>query len=73
VNDSPIVRVRDGVRDRGNIGHQRESVGDGRPFGDERLEGAPGDELHCIERRSVGPTPGLVNRDDAGMLESGGD
>jgi hypothetical protein len=32
-----------------------------------------GDQLHGVKRRAVGPAPGLVDRDDAGVLEASGD
>src|SRR5262249_50867387 len=40
---------------------------------DQLAQRATGDKFHRIERRTVGPAAGFVDRDDAGMLEAGGD
>jgi hypothetical protein len=73
VDDVAAVGVGDGIGDGDDVVEQADALVDGGALGDELAERAAGDELHGIERGAVGPAAGLVDRDDAGVLEARGD
>jgi hypothetical protein len=67
------VRVADRVRDRDHVREQRDPIAQAVVLRHQLLERAALDELHHVVRIAVGPTTGLVNRHDAGVLEPRGD
>lgn len=73
MDDLAVVGVGDGVGDRDEVRHQREALVARRALIEDLLERPSGDQLHRVERRAVGPPAGLVDRDDAGVLETRGD
>ena len=73
MDDPLVVRVRDRIRDGEHGGDEGEPAlqrGGGRDLALERL---PGDQLHRVERRAILAASGVVDRDDRGVLEAGGD
>ena len=73
VDDVAAVGVGDGVGDGDDVVEQADALVDGGALGDQLAQRAAGDELHGVERGAVGPAAGLVDRDDAGVLEARGD
>jgi len=73
VDDVATVCVGDGVCDGNDVVKERETLVDGLALGEEVPERTAGDELHGIERCPVGPAAGLVDWNDAGVLEASGD
>jgi hypothetical protein len=73
VDDVAVVRVGDGVGHGDDVMEEAGAFLDGGSLGDQIAQRAASDELHGIERRAIGPAAGLVNRDDARMLEARGD
>src|SRR5262249_26024458 len=73
VDDVAVVCVGDGVGHGDDVMKEAEALLDGGSFDDQLAERAARDQLHRIERRAVGPAAGLVNGDDARVLEARGD
>ena len=63
------VRVADGVGDRDHMRQQRQPVAQRAALGEQLLERAALDELHHVVRIAIRPAAGLVDGDDAGVLE----
>jgi hypothetical protein len=73
VDDLLAVGVGDGVGDRDDVRDQRHPLAHAVGRLDQRLERPASDQLHGVEGRAVGPASGLMDRDDAGVLEARGD
>ena len=73
VDDAALVRVRDRVRRRDDVGDQAEPLGERGGLPDDGLERLPLDLAHHVERRMAGPGAGVVDRHDRRMLEARGD
>src|ERR1051325_9938578 len=73
MDDAAAVRVGDRVGDGDDVREQVKAFVDGGALGDEIAQRAAGEELHGVEWRAIGPAAGLVDRDDARVLEAGSD
>src|ERR1043165_3256522 len=73
VDDVAAVGVGDGVGDGDDVVEETDALLEGVALGDELAQRAAGDQLHRVVRSAVGPAPGLVDRDDAWVLEARGD
>ena len=72
--DDPLaVRVRDRIARSCEPRQEREPIFERGGVVDHAIERAARDQLHREERLARWPAPGLVDRDDAGMLEPRGD
>jgi hypothetical protein len=67
------VRVGDRLRDLYEVRYEPQPVVEVGATIDDLVERCTGDELHRIERFAIGPVAGLVHRNDARVLQPGGD
>src|SRR5438094_131867 len=72
MDDSQSMRIRHCVGHRDDIREQRDSLIERWPLGNEISQRTAGDHLHRVERFSLWPLPGLVNRHDRWMLQARG-
>ena len=67
------VRVCHGVGHRDHVVQEGDALLGGLARDDQVAQRSARDQLHRVERRPVGPAPGLVHRHDARVLEARGD
>ena len=70
MNDVAAVCICDRIGDRDDVMEQTNTLFDRGPFRDELTKRATSDQLHSVKWCTVFPAPGLVNGNNARVLEA---
>ena len=70
MDHAAVVRVRHRLGEVHEVRHEAQAIVEIAASLDDLLERLPLHEAHRVERLAVGPAPRLVDRDDAGVLQS---